>query len=633
MPPMTRYILGIGAGDVPVPTGCCVRPGDEDVPGSCFVLRFMRAMSVTSFRRSLLRNIVVVLLGALGVASATADTVYITGCVSNCPSGTDCQGLNTDANLNTGLFVYNDNGYSSFTSAKATAPGKPAEPGARYFSTSFSNSTPDFGITLNPSLEVPGGVYQIYHVFTSAAGNVSTNIILGVTNVAGCTLSFTNTDKFQSTYGAVTSGANVWQFLGYLTNDPGSADPIITFYFEGGDVNAGTQQRLIVDTFRFDYLVPCLAVAPVGITGPLAANLSAVAVTGVSSNATHLTVYQDIGFGFTNLVGSAEVSNVSGSVEVPVSGLIKGAQVAATQTIDAQEGCIPASGFIVGGGANPSVRIAFSIRANPDLVGPVGSTSGGTNSNIYFLGASSVLPGTCPEQGAVLIPGTNWQTVTFTRGDVNNPTDPSVIWNGSTGPTLEGNFGGLDGLAIACQGDTGPLEIYLDDLSNGTNGVVQDWESPDAGTLGYQFNQPSYSGSTAGNIMAAPNQSIVTTATSSSGAKSCLVKFQYNSEATNKWLRLVTAAAGGAQNPQLDLNEPISIKVLLLPPGVSPVSSAPGSIAITRSGSDVTLDWPGTFQLQSATDVTGPYNDVTGITTGPYTVSSGSGALFFRLRN
>jgi hypothetical protein len=44
-------------------------------------------------------------------------------------------------------------------------------------------------------------VYKVFHVYSSAAGNVSTNIILGVTNNDGCTLSFSQTDKFQRSFG------------------------------------------------------------------------------------------------------------------------------------------------------------------------------------------------------------------------------------------------------------------------------------------------------------------------------------------------------------------------------------------------------------------------------------------------
>src|SRR5437867_1514602 len=177
-------------------------------------------------------------------------------------------------------------------------------------------------------------------------------------------------------------------------------------------------------------------------------------------------------------IGSLTVSNPPAIVPVPVSGLVKGAQAAATQKVKGQESCVPSTGALVGGGANPSVRVALSIRGNPGLAGPVGSTGGRTNANVYFLGASNLLAGACPDLGVVLQPGTNWQTVTLTRGgDSANPIDPVVLWNdnGGASPTLDGNFGALDGLAFACQGANGPFAIYLDDFAHRPHGVLQNW--------------------------------------------------------------------------------------------------------------------------------------------------------------
>ena len=146
----------------------------------------------------------------------------------------------------------------NYTSAKASGSGvadKPATPGSRYFSNAFSNSTPDFGVTLSPMLGVTGAVYRIDHTYSSSAGNCSSNIIVGITNVFGCTLSVTNTDKFKSIYGAVP---NSWSTIGYLTNDPGVANPQITLYYVSGTVSATLQNRVEMDCFRFVLAQPCL---------------------------------------------------------------------------------------------------------------------------------------------------------------------------------------------------------------------------------------------------------------------------------------------------------------------------------------------------------------------------------------
>src|SRR6266550_1764503 len=90
----------------------------------------------------------VCLLAVLSVANVSADVVYVTARSLHGP------GPNDDG-------TYNDNGFGNDSSAVSTAPGVPPRNGSRYFSNSFSNSTPDFGITLSPTLGLPGAVYQV----------------------------------------------------------------------------------------------------------------------------------------------------------------------------------------------------------------------------------------------------------------------------------------------------------------------------------------------------------------------------------------------------------------------------------------------------------------------------------------
>jgi len=416
---------------------------------------------------------------------------------------------------------------------------------------------------------------------------------MGMTNVDGCTLSATNTDKLQRSFGTLVSGQNVWQFLGFVTNNSGVSNPVIRFYRVAGEVSAGTSSRVIFDTFRFTYYQPCADIPTVSVDGPLATNVATIRITGVSPNATAIKLYQDAGTGMTN-IGTIITSIPPAAISVPVSGvLVRGAQVAATQTITNQEACLPTSGTMVGGGANQSIRIAFSMRYDPTMTGPPGA-AGTTAGNVYFLGSTSPnLSGPAPSGGAVLAPSPCWQTVTFTRGDPNNPTDPSVLWAGTGPAVLEGDYGALDGLAIACEGDPGPVDIYLDDLENGTNGVVQSWEAAADTQAAYGFSQPSFSGTTGGNILANPNSSVATISNAYSGTKSARVQFQFRDGTTNRWVRLVTASASPVQNPQLDLRQPISIKVLVLPAGQSAHAFAgtigPITNAAAYTGGDVTL--------------------------------------------
>lgn len=549
-----------------------------------------------------------------------AEVVYVTARTSPSGAGPNFDGTYFDFGVDPSDITLLSLGD---TSAIASAPGRPPTGGARYYSSGVDLTDTNLGVAVVPNLGTAGGVYQIHHNYSSTANNVTTNVVMSVSCTNG-TLSVAETTAFQRSFG---NPANQWTFIGYITNAVDSSRPYIRFNYQSGLVNAGIGLRLLVDCWRFTLVEPCIFTPVVGVTGPLSTNSNNVVVTGVSSNATAITVYQDSGSGMVQ-IGQMTSDITAGNNTVTVSGLVKDGQVAATQTVAGQEGCVPASGTIVGGGANVKVRVALSMRENQALTGPVGAA--GSGSIIHHMGSFTLLPGSCPEQGVMLEPSTEWQTVTFTR-DI----DGVATWNGTAANpgTVTGDFGGIDGIAFACEGDNGPFDIYIDDLANGTNGVFQDFEAAAAGAVDFGFRAPSFSGTTSGNLLSAPNIAQVTTAAAFSGTKSLRVRWQFSTPALNRWLRLVTAGATPVGNPQVDLNEPISFKILIGPPGFTPVSPVPSNISIAREGNNVILNWDGSYQLQSATSVAGPYSDVAGITSGPYTNAIGAGPQFFRLVN
>ncbi len=695
------------------------------------------------------------LLAAFGATSAVADIVYVTSTCSNATSTTVCaSAINPDLNPNA-IPVYSDAG-GGFTSAISTKSDGPLTPGARFFSNSFSNSTPDIqGITIAPALTVPGGVYRLYHVFTSANGNVSLDILLGATNVENCTLSFNQTDKFQSAYGTAVSGKQVYQFLGWVTNNPGATIPMIRFYFKGGVVNSGAQRRLIVDTFKFALNDACLDIPVVSITGPLSASMTTVVVNGVSATATKITVYQDSGSGMTS-IGTLTTGIVAGNNIVSISGLIKGAKIAATQTIGGIDGCMPLTGTVVGGGANPTVRLAVSIRETPST-GPVGNPGITTNLNIHFLGASTTTGG-APTDSLIIYPSNGWQTVTFTaRTSIAAPTGaagtpgavvggsylandsvaiqvyayksspfafysatsaqstavtsanaftvnwtwnavagadgyrllrnvngagyneyydvpvnsysddniywsagttvtptlaqtlPSIQWNAGTTPvgttTIGTKWGILESLSfsIADSTDTGPYDMYIDNIQNGAT-VFQTFETAPAGSTDYGFRVPSFSGSTSGNLLAAPDVGVVTNLVSDTGTKAFRVQFQWQATTANKWLRLTTS---GVNNPLINLDEPFSFRLLMQPTGATrPAAPAAPTISESVVGGMAVMDWTGGHRLQTSVNVAGTYTNVTqGKTTSnwtniwngnflsPWTNTFTEPTRFFRLRD
>ena len=386
-----------------------------------------------------------------------------------------------------------------------------------------------------------------------------------------------------------------------------------------------------IDCFRFVLVQQCLAVAQPTVTGPLATNTAVVTVGGVLSGATNVAIWQDSGSGMVK-ISSIATNNPPATVKVPTSGLVAGAKVAASQTVNGIESCTPTAGTLVGIGPNSALRIALSIRGNPDLAGPVWTTGGGTNSNVYFLGASAILTGSGPDDAMVVYPSNTWQTITLQRGpDPLNPINPTVLWNNGSSATadLEGDYGALDGIAFACNGDPGYFDLYIDDIANGTNGVLENFEGDTPGST-FGFSQPSFSGTTSGFLLTAPNVSVIANDVAYSGTNSTHVQWQFTSAATNQWLRLVHSGNSGLANPQVSLNEPISFKLLFTPPGQP---ARPGKISISRASNNVVLSWVGSFPLQSATSLTASTWTDVGVDTGPYTSAIGSSARYFRLRN
>jgi hypothetical protein len=306
--------------------------------------------------------------------------------------------------------------------------------------------------------------------------------------------------------------------------------------------------------------------------------------------------------------------------------------------------------MFVGRGANPSVRIALSIRETSGA-GPVGTTGDASSQIIHFLGATQV-SSQAPIDAPVFYPSNTWQTVSFQYGsatvgdtanvlgfvspgagyaandyvdiavypyktvngstvyspdaiysawtvgyltsndvyqvqwtwdavpgatgyrlvrqynfagyndyrDVTNnsytdantgwivgpptvtPTTiaitPSIQWNPSVGNSnnIATPWGILDAIAFEIDGrDTGPFDLYIDNIKNGTT-VFQTFEDASSGTSGYFFRQPSFAGSTSGNILSDPNVSAVSNLAADTGTNSLHVRFLWNGTNNMFWL-------------------------------------------------------------------------------------------------
>jgi len=461
----------------------------------------------------------------------------------------------------------------SGSGSHTTAIGTTTNIGSRY----AFGGTPV--LTLTPTL-ISGNTYfmELSHI----SGNASLNILVNIA-YTGCTGTATDTTNFNS---AVASPN--WERVGTITVNEGVTQPMITFTYTNGTLGA-TGGRWYSDAFRFVNLAePCVTALPelTRVNGPLAAGQTFVDVPDVSALATAVNVYTN------GVLAGQKTSGVTGGVNQVVLGpLIKSTMVTVTQTdINGVESCRPTVGISVGGGPNPALRVALSIRQNTSLTGPIGNTNQGTSSTIIkFIPATNLVAGgtTAPLGSRVVYPSNQWQTVTILRGpDPASPTDPSFLWNGTdaTNPNqLKGNFGVLDAIAFSMEeADTGPYAIYIDNVRNG-NVVIQDFESANVGAAAVGFNQPSFSGTTDDYLLSHPGTifpdiAVVTNDTADAGAQSLFASWQFKDTSAINWLRFV-AQGSDTPFPQLDLRLPISFSMLLLPVGQVPAPFAPQILA------------------------------------------------------
>ena len=180
-------------------------------------------------------------------------------------------------------------------------------------------------------------------------------------------------------------------------------------------------------------------------------------------------------------------------------------------------------------------------------------------------------------------------------------------------------------------------------MQNGAT-VFQTFETAPAGTTDYGFRTPSFSGTTTGNLLAAPDLGMVTNSVADTGTKSFRVRFQWQALTANKWLRLTTS---GVNNPQVNLDNPITIRLLLQPVGATlPAAPAAPTLSANFVGGKPVLNWTGGHRLQTSVKVPGTYTNVTqvlsanvwtNITLGaflsPWTNNFTEPTRFFRLKD
>jgi hypothetical protein len=221
----------------------------------------------------------------------------------------------------------------------------------------------------------------------------------------------------------------------------------------------------------------------------------------------------------------------------------------------------------------------------------------------------------------------------------------TVRWSPSLANTndLPGQWGILESINFVIEdlADTGPYELYLDNLKNGET-LIQDFEAAPAKSTDYGFRAPGFSGTTSGNLLSAPDQSIIANSAADTGMKSMNVRFQWSGTNNTRWLRLTTSGVG---NPLVNLDEPISFRLLLLPLNATLPTPPPApDLTVNQTGAELVLNWTGGHRLQTAVNVAGTYTNVpqiisanswtnisSGAFLGPWTNTFTDPTRFFRL--
>jgi len=224
-------------------------------------------------------------------------------------------------------------------------------------------------------------------------------------------------------------------------------------------------------------------------------------------------------------------------------------------------------------GGPPTLNISLGIRETGS-VAPIGDP-GGTGGGIEWVnrdGQQLVLDGT-------------WQQFTW---DLD--ADVLTAFAGATADgLLTGTAGTIEHLRIN-RGDNGfggTYNVWFDDLEVTTDAnpvippppvvsVIQDWEGLVDGAEA-TFQEPGFSGSTAGNIFASPNFSGVDSSMARSGLASYNAQWKFSNLSTSSWLRYTTFSDaigldGGDPTIPFDQNAVVSIWIKGVP--------EPGSLAL-----------------------------------------------------
>ena len=318
------------------------------------------------------------------------------------------------------------------------------------------------------------------------------------------------------------------------------------------------------------------------IDGPLAAGQTTVTVVGVDANATEVKVYANSSTVIGDATGLATPHATT--VIVPLTTpLVKGDTIGANQVKGGIESCTQNSsaGPKVGGGSNAKVGVALDLYA---VTGANTVVVGGTT---WFAGSTSL-----PAPSTVLTPSVGWQTVTWALNDpaismnwVLGPSSVPFTMNTSGGVVLEGIWLTVDPSDTS---DTGPYNIYIDNIKNGTYSSL-DFEAIADGAVPAvdPMSLPNSSLHRGAGLNTPPNVSMVTSVNTDVGARCNQLNYQFFNSGINGICPSMTTVA--SWNRTVDPTQPLSMRILVLPVGCTTAAlsiSQPAPKALVSAQAD-----------------------------------------------
>jgi hypothetical protein len=431
------------------------------------------------------------------------------------------------------------------------------------------------------------GIYRLYAT-KGTSGNGSPNLLVRMTALGGNLANTVGVGAPSINLSAFQAGApnHVWTLLGYLTNT--TTTPSITFAYVSGAA-ATTGGRWYMDAIRFENLDACTGVAPlVEVNGPIAEGQTNVTVAGAAFGVAEVVVYAEreatrFEIGRSNTPPGFLDSGLS----VITSPLAKGDRLTATVTKTNSTGAActsqpAADAPIVGGGANPRLYLSLGVFNNPAFAGPIGAEAL-TYTERYWLRATDTVDGafaTAPVGGVELVPSECWQTVHFSWA-----TDACLDWTTSSPLTETNRFVALERLVFAIgEADSGPFDIYVDSIMNGDT-VIEDFEGHADGER-YRLVEPGSAAvpTPSATFLGNPNSCRISQLQAFDGTNSSRVQWQFKDTNPIRWAGVLFAATAGKRYPQVDTTKPVTLKILVLPVGVTNARKFNGTVGeITNS--------------------------------------------------